>query len=248
MLRSDRERSRLLRPRVHLRAELRVLPQLRLRTGHHRQGSARRRRRDVPVRALRLQGLRVLIESPVMTSSDSDAREQPREIVARLAGSRAQFLEFLERRTGSRVEAEEILQEAYLKSLDKADALREGESAVAWFYRLLRNALIDRFRRRAVATRALERHASERMAQEELDGTELEKTVCGCALALLPTLKVEYAEIVRRVDLEGGAIDDVARSLGITANNAAVRLHRARVALRARLVQCCDSCFDCSCD
>jgi RNA polymerase sigma-70 factor (ECF subfamily) len=69
---------------------------------------------------------------------------------------------------------------------------------------------------------------------------------------LVVTLKPEYADILRRVDLGETRIDRVAAELGITANNAAVRLHRARQALRQRLEQMCGvcahhGCLNCTC-
>ena len=70
---------------------------------------------------------------------------------------------------------------------------------------------------------------------------------------LIPTLKPEYAEILRRVDLEGAAVPSVAAELGISANNVTVRLHRARQALKKQLERCCGTCathgcLDCTCD
>jgi RNA polymerase sigma-70 factor (ECF subfamily) len=70
---------------------------------------------------------------------------------------------------------------------------------------------------------------------------------------LIVTLKPEYAEILRRVDLGESRLDSVAAELGITANNATVRLHRARQALRQRLEQMCGvcahhGCLNCTCD
>ena len=59
--------------------------------------------------------------------------------------------------------------------------------------------------------------------------------LCGCFAPLLEALKPEYAEILRRVDLEGRKPAEFARETGITPNHAMVRLHRARKALRADL-------------
>lgn len=70
--------------------------------------------------------------------------------------------------------------------------------------------------------------------------------------ALIPTLKDEYAGILRAVEMEGASVGDVAARLDITPRNAAVRLHRARQALRKRLETTCGTCtehgcLDCSC-
>jgi RNA polymerase sigma-70 factor (ECF subfamily) len=69
---------------------------------------------------------------------------------------------------------------------------------------------------------------------------------------VLPTLKPEYAEIVRLIDLEERSVNEVARQAGITPNNAAVRLHRGRKALGQGLRRSCGACaeqgcLDCSC-
>ncbi len=55
---------------------------------------------------------------------------------------------------GRRDVAEEILQEAFVRSIGRGSTLRDGELATAWFYRLLRNALVDHHRRRDVEQRA----------------------------------------------------------------------------------------------
>ena len=52
---------------------------------------------------------------------------------------------------------------------------------------------------------------------------------------VLPVLKPEYAEIIRRVDLEEASRQCVAGELGLTTNNVGVRLHRARRALRVEI-------------
>lgn len=69
---------------------------------------------------------------------------------------------------------------------------------------------------------------------------------------LLPNLKSEYAEVLQRADLEELPIGQVAAELDITPNNATVRLHRARQALKRELKRCCGTCaahgcLDCTC-
>src|SRR5687767_3163928 len=66
----------------------------------------------------------------------------PVESLDTLLTSRRTFLAFLQKRTGSREDAEEILQSAFARALEKGGGLRRDESVVAWFYRLLRNSLV----------------------------------------------------------------------------------------------------------
>ncbi|MEP6891867.1 MAG: sigma factor-like helix-turn-helix DNA-binding protein, partial [Nitrospirota bacterium] len=70
---------------------------------------------------------------------------------------------------------------------------------------------------------------------------------------LLPTLRSNYAELIRRVDLEEESPKLVAEELKISPSNLTVRLHRARQALRASLEQSCGicsthGCLNCTCD
>lgn len=185
-------------------------------------------------------------------AATDEALPPPTDAVAQtLVAQHRRFLAFLEKRVESRAVAEEILQSAFMKSIEKGDQLRSDESAVAWFYRLLRNAVIDHYRRRAAQARALEKHGMDVALGEEI-GPEAEAAICACLDELIPTLKDEYAQIVRAVDLEGRPVIDAARDLGITANNASVRLHRARGQLKKRLEAVCRTCaehgcLDCTC-
>lgn len=174
------------------------------------------------------------------------------EAAAVLVENHRNFLAFLERRVESRAVAEEILQAAFVRSLEKGGGLRDDESAVAWFYRVLRNAVIDHYRRRDAEARALEKEGVAQLVREELRDDDVKGAICACVNELIPTLKREYGDILRAVDLEEKSVSDVARSLGITPNNASVRLFRARQALKRQLERTCRTCathgcLDCSC-
>jgi RNA polymerase sigma factor (sigma-70 family) len=173
------------------------------------------------------------------------------EVLAVLLDNHQRFLAFLERRVGSREEAEDILQEAFVRSLDHASSLRSSTSATAWFYRVLRNAVTDYYRRRDTQGRALDRLAAETENFEAPDD-ELEAVVCQCVLSLVETLKPEYGAAIRRVDLDGMSVRDYAAEAGVTPGNAGVRLHRAREALGRQLARSCGTCLthgclDCRC-
>jgi RNA polymerase sigma-70 factor (ECF subfamily) len=169
------------------------------------------------------------------------------EGLAALVASHREFLTFVQRRVGDRALAEEILQDALVKSLDKVTEIRE--SAVGWFYRVLRNAIIDHARRRAAQGRKLEALAAE---PEPPSDAELHDVVCQCVTRLATTLKPEYAEVLQRIDVDGVAVKDYAEQAGISASNAGVRVFRAREALRKQVVRSCGTCaehgcLDCSC-
>lgn len=177
-------------------------------------------------------------------------QELSEQVVAQLIANQQAFLRFLTGKLGDRALAEDVLQEAYVRGLAKAGTIRDGDSATAWFYRVLRNAVIDHARRRASTNRRLEAFAAELEGEEKQP--EIAQQVCQCVGRLAGTLKPEYAEAVQRVEVEGMSVKDFASSLGITSNNAAVRVFRAREALREQVLRSCGACakhgcVDCSC-
>lgn len=172
------------------------------------------------------------------------------EVARALVDNHRQFLAFLERRVRDTQTAEDILQEAFVRGVDRAGTLRDEESAVAWFYRMLRNAVIDHYRRTDAKKRNLERFAAE--LDESGPDPELENAICQCVVSLASTLKPDYAEAIRRIDIEGTAVKEFAAEKGLTANNAGVRVFRARAALREQVARSCGTCathgcLDCSC-
>ena len=181
-----------------------------------------------------------------------EAAEQPlgREVISVLVEHHRAFLAFLEKRVGRRDVAEDLLQEAFARGLDKLPAVGSEESAVAWFYRVLRNAVVDHHRRGGASERALAAFARELVEVEpDLDTRD---AVCRCVGLLTQTLKPEYAQALRRVDVEGLPVKEFATEAGITAGNAGVRLFRAREALRKRVAGSCGTCaehgcVDCTC-
>jgi RNA polymerase sigma factor (sigma-70 family) len=170
-----------------------------------------------------------------------------------LAANRQDFLAFLERRVGSRALAEDILQEAFMRGLGRVDAVTE-ESIIAWFYRTLRNAAVDHHRRDQAAGRALASFAAEIGAAEQSLGADppLQAAVCQCVKRLAATLKPEYAAALVRIEVDGVPVKDYAAEAGLTPGNAAVRIHRARAALRQQVSRSCGACAehgcsDCTC-
>lgn len=172
-------------------------------------------------------------------------------ITTRLVENHREFLSFLDRRLGDRALAEDILQDAFVKSLEKGESVRDDESAVAWFYRLLRNAVIDHHRRNTTSNRALDLLAAELKDAVE-PPPEITGAICACIGSLAANLKPEYADAIQKVEVEGLPVQEFANQSGITPNNASVRVFRAREALRKQVHAACRTCaehgcVDCDC-
>ena len=186
-----------------------------------------------------------------MTTEQESSQSLSPAAIQRLVDSHRQFLAFLQARVESRAAAEDILQSAFVRSLERGADVRDEESAVAWFYRVLRNAVIDHYRHRAATGRALEGWGKEFVTHETPEA-DLKQEICQCVSGLLETLKPDYQVALRVIDLEEGSLNDLAKQAGITSGNAAVRVHRAREALRKQVRTVCGSCaehgcLDCHC-
>lgn len=183
-----------------------------------------------------------------MTAHDHAIRTPVEEA---LSAGRSQYLAFVRRRISDPDLAEDILQDALLRAFRAAPDIDDGERVASWFYRVLRNAIVDTYRRRDVQNRRSERlhdgHDLPDLSQED------ERTLCGCLRALLPALRPEYAAVLSAVDLDERAPHEVAEEFGLTTNNLNVRRHRARRALRESLEATCricagHGCLDCTCE
>jgi RNA polymerase sigma-70 factor (ECF subfamily) len=153
---------------------------------------------------------------------------------------RERFLKALERKTRSRELAEDVLQAAYVRALERGTPAVGDEGVVAWFHTVLHNAWLDRARRAGVEGDVARRLASE--VNEAVSAPELHDAVCACVHEAIGELKPEYADVIREVELNGRPLSEVAVERRITANNAGVRLHRARQALGRRLGRLCGAC------
>lgn len=176
----------------------------------------------------------------------------PDSVMHELVAGHREFLAFVERRIGDRALAEDIVQDAFVKGLQHGGELREDESARAWFYRVLRNAIVDRHRRNTVADSRLSALADELRRAEVEPQEPADQELCRCIARLIDTLPGEQAQALRRIEMDSVAVKDFAVEAGLSESNAGVRVFRARRALRERVTRACGTCaehgcFDCSC-
>lgn len=169
-------------------------------------------------------------------------------LVAAVMAEREIYLAFLRRRLRSGADAEDLFQQALLRAAERASSLRDPSRTRAWFFQIVRRALADHH-----ATWAVREAKLATLAADLEESTPAEVATCACSLGQLERLRPDYAAILRRVDLDDEPLADVARTLGVTVNNATVRLHRARKALRDQLGSFCGvdsirACLDCACE
>lgn len=177
------------------------------------------------------------------------------ELMQRLLAEQSAFRAFLRKRLSDDALVEDLLQHSLVKAVERGHELHNHDSAVSWFYRILRNAVVDYYRSHASDRRKVEGLLDELVTsgEDKMPGLdEVRPTLCACLAPLVTQLRPAYAELIRRIDLEGESPAAVARELKVTSNNLTVRLHRARQALRATLEQTCGictkhGCLNCTC-
>jgi RNA polymerase sigma-70 factor (ECF subfamily) len=166
-----------------------------------------------------------------------------------LLQQRSKIISYIRARVDDPDLSEDVFQDSLLKVLQHAGDLHDAERLVPWFYRIVNNAIADYYRQKGLAARYQPRLALEAELNAEPDERA---ALCACFQDLLPTLKPEYAALIRRLDLDEAEPKQVAGALGLTRNNLKVRHHRARQALRQRLEETCrmcaeHGCLDCTC-
>ena len=171
------------------------------------------------------------------------------EIVAQALQAHAAVLRVYVARRVPRAEVEDVLQSAAIRALEGAKSLSDAERVLPWLYRIHRNVSIDALRRTAADVR---RGACESVAPDELAAIDPPDAPCSCSVVQARGLRPGYARILALVDAGGYSLSEAAAELGITVNNATVRLHRARAALRAAMrahcgVERAEDCADCRC-
>lgn len=180
--------------------------------------------------------------------SDSNGRDplsvkpmRSRKIARNLAGvvqDRSRWVAVAARVLGDREAADDVLQVAFLRALTRSSTVRDPERFASWFRRVLSNAAVDHVRRIETYERALQRFALE-VSTVQPDDERMIQTKCECVYLALSDVRSTYARIIRKVDLDGCTLEEVARIEGLTPTNVRVRLHRARRALRSRLIEIC---------
>ena len=190
------------------------------------------------------------------TPSNTTPELHMTDMLQRLLEHGSAFRAFLRRRVGDEALVDDLLQQSMIRSVQSHHSVRNNESVVAWFYKILRHTLIDYYRSNATEARRNDAFLQELTVSgddKEPPLDEVKSTVCACLNRLLPKLRSNYAELIRRIDLEEESPKLVAEELKISPSNLTVRLHRARQALRASLEQSCGicsthGCLNCTCD
>ena len=144
-------------------------------------------------------------------------------------------------------DVDDVLQRARVRAIERATTLEDPERVVAWLYSIHRNLITDVMRKLASERKYVDAGAE----LPELSETAMDE-LCRCSVSQAKRLRPAYAKILTLVDTEGMQLGEAAVKLDVSVNNATVRLHRARKALREEMLEHCGvtnarDCASCRC-
>ena len=179
------------------------------------------------------------VSSPAPTPPDAD-------LVARCLRGDADAFDVLVRRyyrtafavalgvLGNRQDAEDVVQDAFVKAIDRLEDCREPAKFVQWMLVIVRNrALSHRTYRKIRETSDLLPEIAEADDSPFVDAARSE--LADTLQSALATLSKVQREIVLLHDMDGWTHKDIADSLGITEVRSRQHLFVARKLLRERL-------------
>jgi len=148
-------------------------------------------------------------------------------------------------------DAEDIAQDVFDKINRGLEGFQGKSKLSTWIYRIATNRAIDRSRSAAYkraaehtpiedgadcdAQSVLEDHKS-----PVTDQLVIQKEMRECINEYIDSLPPDYRAVIVLSELEGLANQEIAEILDISLDNVKIRLHRARVELKAALNEACD--------
>ena len=172
--------------------------------------------------------------------------EQNRRITETVEREQARLRNFIRRRVADRGDAEDILQEVFAEFVEAYRVMQPVEQAGAWLFRVARNRIIDRFRRkrlRSLQDPVAADDAEEALVVEDLlpspdagpDALYARKILVEELQEALEELPPEQREAFVANEIEGRSFKEMAAETGISVNTLLSRKRYAVLHLRRRL-------------
>ena len=164
--------------------------------------------------------------------------EQDRRIAETVERERGRLRRFIQSRVPDRWDAEDILQDVFFELVEAYRLVKPIEEAGAWLFRVARNRIIDRFRKKRPEPLTEARRSLEDLLPSPDAGPEA-AYARGVLLDELDTALDELPEEQRFVfvahEIEGRSFRDLAAQTGVPINTLLSRKHSAVRQLRRRL-------------
>ena len=173
--------------------------------------------------------------------------EQNRRIADTIEREQSRLRNFIRKRVLDESEAEDILQEVFYELVQAYRLMKPLEQVGAWLYRVARNRIIDRFRKRRPETFSNHATAGEEEGEwfpwQDLlpspdagpEAAYVREVLMEEIDAALDELPEEQRDVFIAHELEGRSFNEMAKETGLSVNTLLSRKHYAVVFLRRRL-------------
>jgi RNA polymerase sigma factor (sigma-70 family) len=173
--------------------------------------------------------------------------EQDRRISETVEKEQSRLRNFIRRRVADEGDAEDILQDVFYELVEAYRLMKPVEQVTAWLYRVARNRIIDRFRRKKPVASSNEPLAisddGETLTLETLlpspdagpDAAYARSVLLDELDAALDELPEEQREVFVAHEVEGVSFKEMAAQSGLSVNTLILRKHYAVLHLRERL-------------
>ena len=141
-------------------------------------------------------------------------------------------------------DANDLVQEAYLKAFRFIDKYIQGTNAKAWLFKILKNAFINQYRKKAKRPARIDyediisyQDADEGSFTEFTDlREELFESMMGDEVTIaINVLPIDFRTVILLCDVEGFTYEEISKIIDIPIGTVRSRLHRARNMLKERL-------------
>lgn len=139
--------------------------------------------------------------------------------------------------TQDKSEAEDLVQETYAKALRGFSGFQAGTNFRAWIFRILRNTFLTSRTGLKVAGQGDEELDALASVDPSPEAILIGKADRNLVRQALQELSVPFREILLLCEVEEMAYEEIAQVLAIPVGTVMSRLHRARKALRALLIE-----------
>ncbi|MGD0136706.1 MAG: RNA polymerase sigma factor [Bryobacteraceae bacterium] len=172
--------------------------------------------------------------------------EQNRRISEVIQRERRRLLNFIRKRVGDQGDAEDILQDVFYELIEAYRLMQPVEQVGAWLYRVARNRIIDRFRKRKPEARSEITVGSDQpdalLLEDLLPSPDAGPDAVYARSVLLEELDAALEDLPEKQravfiahEIEGRSFKQLADETGLSVNTLLSRKHYAVLHLRRRL-------------
>jgi RNA polymerase sigma-70 factor, ECF subfamily len=158
------------------------------------------------------------------------------DLGAAFAALRTSLRNYLRRRVSDPILVEDLIQDVFVKASAAISAKRAPNNLTGWLYSAARTTVVDYYRSARPDTMELDeslpdtQHASDEVLHQEL---------AICLRPLARQLPAIYRDTLLATDFDGKTMQTLADEQGLSLSAIKSRASRARLMLKAKLLDCC---------